>query len=69
LNPYVLVLTFNALLFILKHIVFGFDIGDFVLEGDELVLAISELVEILFEGGDDCFFLHVFHLLDGRSRH
>lgn len=55
-----LVLIFDSFFFILKHIVFGFDVGDFILKGEELVFFVFEFVELFFEGGDHGFFLEWF---------
>jgi hypothetical protein len=52
-------LTFDTLLLILQHGEFGFDVRDFVLERNELVLAVLKLIKFLLEGSNECVFLEI----------
>jgi hypothetical protein len=57
-------LVFGPFLFIEKEGVLGFDVGDFIIEPEEIVFEIFKFEEFLFERGDDCVLVSRFNLIE-----
>lgn len=49
-----LVLILSSFLFVEEQGVFGLDVGDLVIEPQEVMLKVFEFEELFFEGGDGC---------------
>ena len=45
----ILVLALDSIFLVLKHLIFGLDVADLILEGDEFVFFVFELIELFFE--------------------
>jgi hypothetical protein len=59
-----LMLVFSPFLFIKKKGVLGFDVGDFIIEPEEIVFKILEFEEFLFEWGDDGVLVRRLNLIE-----
>ena len=45
----ILVLALDSIFLVLKHLIFGLDVADLILEGNEFVFFVFELIELFFE--------------------
>ena len=53
----VLVFVLGSFLLVEEERVLRFDVGDFIIQSEEIVFEIFEFEELFFEGGDHCVFM------------
>lgn len=57
-------LVFGSFFFIQKKGIFGFDIGNLIIESEEVMFEILELEEFFLEGSDDSILVSGFDVVE-----